>query len=109
MNLLPVLILSLTCPAVSTSEAANSLTRVEGSAAQDLDDASITELVRAAIGSNEAVRYDAANVHVRTRDGIVTLSGFVHRETVRKRMEQLAHAVRGVARVANLITVEPSR
>lgn len=104
MNLLPVLILSLTCPAAPTSDAANAL-----AAAQTLDDATITELVRAAIGSNEAVRYDAANVHVSTRDGIVTLSGFVHRETVRKRMEQLAHAVHGVARVANLITVEPSR
>jgi len=43
-----------------------------------------------------------------TRDGIVTLSGFVHRETIRKRMEQIAHAVRGVVRVANLITVEPN-
>ena len=108
MHLVPLLLLTLTGSAALVSGTGTAAPSTTGSGALVIDDATITDLVRAAIGSNEAVRYDAANVHVSTRDGIVTLSCFVHRETIRKRMEQIAHAVRGVVRVANLITVEPN-
>jgi osmotically-inducible protein OsmY len=109
MHFLSILALAFPLPAASTAVPETVGASITWTPVQNLDDAAITDRVLAAIGSDEATRYDAASVRVSTRDGIVTLSGLVHRETIRKRMEQIAHAVRGVARVANLITTEPSR
>jgi hypothetical protein len=47
------------------------------------------------------------NVQVSARNGWVTLSGSVIRDTVRGRMGQVAKSVNGVERVVNLLVVVP--
>lgn len=44
---------------------------------------------------------DLQYVHVRTRDGIVELSGHTHTELTRKKIEDIARSVRGVLDVGN--------
>jgi hypothetical protein len=72
----------------------------------DSRDESLADLVFNAILSDDIVRYDAANLRVSARDGVVTLSGTVHRNAIRQRMGAVARAVQGVVRVVNLLAVD---
>ena len=56
--------------------------------------------------SDDTLRYHLGNVQVSARNGWVTLSGSVGRNAIRQRMEQVAHAVKDVDRVVNLLTVD---
>jgi osmotically-inducible protein OsmY len=71
-------------------------------------DAATLDRVRAAIGSDNALRYEAGRVQISTRDGVVTLRGTVSRQAIRQRMEQVARSVAGVPRVVNLLTIDPN-
>lgn len=75
-------------------------------AAERPNDDTLTSNVLNAIRSDEILRYDLANVQVSVRNGVVTLSGSVRRKTIRQRMELVAHAVKGVSQVVNLLTFE---
>ncbi len=73
-----------------------------------MSDSEIADKVYAAIWADESLRYDAANVGISVRDGVVTLLGTVHRDPIRLRMAQVARHASGGSRVVNLITVQPS-
>jgi osmotically-inducible protein OsmY len=73
-----------------------------------MSDAEIADKVYAEILNDESLRYDAAEVGLTVRDGVVTLLGIVHRDTIRLRMAQVARHASGGCRIVNLITVQPS-
>jgi hyperosmotically inducible protein len=75
-------------------------------AADEVRDSSITSWI------NEALRHDplvpASEISVRTREGIVTLSGRVDNLAVKNRVDRHATNIRGVREVLNELTVAPS-
>ena len=75
-------------------------------AADEVTDSSITSWV------NEALRHDplvpASEISVRTKEGIVTLSGRVDNLAVKNRVDRQASKIRGVREVLNELTVAPS-
>jgi len=75
-------------------------------AVENRTDAAITSDVLVAIQNDDILRYYAADVQVSTHGAVVTLDGSVPRAAIRQRMAQVAHAVAGVSRVVNLITVQ---
>jgi osmotically-inducible protein OsmY len=76
-------------------------------AAAAMSDVEIADKAFAAIWSDESLRYDAAGVGLSVRDGVITLFGTVHRDSIRSRMAQVARHASGGSRIVNLITVEP--
>jgi hypothetical protein len=101
-----ILALSTSTPRVPAAESSRPGVPLIQAAESGYDE-SLSRSVYNAILSDDIVRYDAGNVRVSTRDGVVTLSGTVRRNTIRQRMEQVARAVKGVSRVVNLLTVDP--
>jgi osmotically-inducible protein OsmY len=82
--------------------------RVVEQATAAMTDVEIADKVFAAIWADDILRYDAANVGLSVKDGVVTLIGTVHRDPIRLRMAQVARHASGGSRVVNLITVQPN-
>lgn len=68
-----------------------------------IDDATITTRLKAALTGDDVVR--ARDIDVDTLDGVVTLSGRVHSEEESARAEELARGVDGVQDVDNQLEV----
>jgi osmotically-inducible protein OsmY len=77
----------------------------EASAAGGLSDEEITRELRIRLLSDDGLSSTARKVEIETRNGVVTLHG--HTATVRERdqIDAHAHAIRGVARVDDLLHV----
>jgi hyperosmotically inducible protein len=80
-------------------------------AAQQVDEklaeAALTGKIKAKIALDDTLK--SADVHVRTTNGIVTLSGSVGTAAMRDRIIQLARETAGVKQVVNEITVSGTR
>ncbi len=69
-------------------------------------DLAISDRVREAILRDKRVATDAGSIRVATQDGVVTLSGFVTSDAVKKRAAVVAKAVGSVVRVDNKLVVD---
>lgn len=74
------------------------------SAAQNIDDASITTAVKAKLAAEKAS--SLTRVSVATANGNVSLTGIVPTSADRARAEQITRSVNGVRAVANNLQVE---
>jgi hypothetical protein len=74
---------------------------------ETLAEAALTGKIKAKIALDDTVK--AADVHVHSQKGIVTLTGSVNSAAQRDRILQLARETAGVASVVNQITVGGSR
>lgn len=70
---------------------------------ETVTDAVLVSTVRQRLAEDPALR--TADLDVSVRDGVVTLTGSVERETSRERAARLARDVQGVRDVRNLIRV----
>ena len=77
------------------------------SATAAMSDSEIADKVWSAIWADDTLRYDAANIGISVRDGVVTLLGTVHRDPIRLRMAQVARHASPASRVVNLVSVVP--
>jgi osmotically-inducible protein OsmY len=104
----PVWILTLasTAPLAFAAELARPGQPVVQKAESSRDQA-LARAVLSRILSDNILRYHAGNVQVSARNGWVTLSGSVRRDAIRGRMDLVARGAKGVARVVNLLVVEP--
>jgi hyperosmotically inducible protein len=75
----------------------------ESSASRPTDDAGITSAINTRFVRDELVR--AVEIHVETRQGVVTLSGMVDSPAASLRALQLARGTPGVRRVDSRLTV----
>lgn len=74
-------------------------------AGQYVDDASISNTIRADLVKDQALR--AFDIHVETMQGVVQLSGFVATPAQKEQAEAVAHGVGGVRNVNDNIIVHP--
>lgn len=107
MNYVPIVLWLLPVLSQPKNRTSDSVRSVDVATAA-VSDAEIADKVYAAIWADESLRYDAANVGISVRDGVVTLLGTVHRDPIRLRMAQVARHASGGSRVVNLIAVQPS-
>ncbi|MCR4294283.1 MAG: BON domain-containing protein, partial [Elusimicrobia bacterium] len=77
---------------------------IKGERASMFDDASITAQVKAALMSRRST--SAFQTGVKTRNGVVTLSGKAGNEAEKELAERLARGVSGVKDVDNAMKVE---
>jgi len=70
-----------------------------------MDDSSTTARVKSAL--NKSPVYKFPNVAVSTYNGVVQLSGFVHRDEQKAVAAELAHNIDGVRDVINNISIAP--
>jgi hyperosmotically inducible protein len=75
-------------------------------AGKPLSDASLTQIIRAALESESSL--DARKIDVENRSGNVTLHGAVATEEQREKAARIASAVGGVRNVQNNLTVDAS-
>jgi len=80
-------------------------TKTPGDQAETETDRTITQNVRQAITSDDALSTDAKNVKVITSDGTVTLRGPVKSEQEKTQIEAKAKQVAGVKKVDNQLEV----
>lgn len=80
-------------------------TKTPGDQAANETDRTITQNVRQAITSDDALSTDAKNVKVITSDGTVTLRGPVKSEQEKTQIEAKAKQVAGVKKVDNQLEV----
>lgn len=80
-------------------------TKTPGDQAENETDRTITQNVRQAITSDDALSTDAKNVKVITSDGTVTLRGPVKSEQEKTQIEAKAKQVAGVKKVDNQLEV----
>jgi hyperosmotically inducible protein len=73
-------------------------------AAEALSDAALTTKIKSKMALDDTVR--ALDINVTTRDGDVTLSGYVHSERERERALALARETNGVRRVTDQLKVK---
>jgi osmotically-inducible protein OsmY len=76
--------------------------------AENPADAMISDRVRDALLAENSSRQELGNVHVSTKDGVVTLSGSVRNEAIAWRMGAVAQAVGSVVRVVNQLVIDPN-
>lgn len=76
-----------------------------GCSSQRVDDTAITTKVKSKLAADSET--SAMKISVETKDGVVTLSGAVDKDTEKNKAEQLARNTDGVKGVANNIKVEP--
>jgi hyperosmotically inducible protein len=91
------------CASMVVGGAANGGHTTSTSGRQATDDASITSAINSRFVRDELVR--AVDIHVVTRQGIVTLTGMVDSPAVSQRAVQLARGIHGVRRVDSRLTV----
>jgi osmotically-inducible protein OsmY len=75
----------------------------------DADDLATSAELRKALVQDPTLSFDAKNVHVITRGGVITLRGAVKNETERATIEFAARQTPGAVRVDNQLVIEPSR
>jgi hyperosmotically inducible protein len=80
-------------------------TKTPGDQAENETDRTITQNIRQAITSDDALSTDAKNVKVITSDGTVTLRGPVKSEQEKTQIEAKAKQVAGVKKVDNQLEV----
>lgn len=73
-------------------------------AAEALSDAALTTKIKSKMALDDTVR--ALDINVTTRDGDVTLSGYVHSDRERERALALARETNGVGRVTDQLKVK---
>jgi len=92
----------------ATSEAAKAIAadakRQLGVAGELLDDTVLTGRVRAALLAQPELR--GLDIKVRTLDNVVTLTGSVESDAVRRQIETVARGVSGVRDVKNALAVQ---
>lgn len=76
-----------------------------GCNSQGVDDTAITAKVKGKLAADSET--SAMKISVETKDGVVTLTGTVDKDTEKNKAEQLARNTDGVKRVANNLKVEP--
>jgi osmotically-inducible protein OsmY len=74
-------------------------------AAREVGDSLVTLKIKLALFADE--RVSSRDVHVATRDGVVTLRGKVGSETARQASEEIALKIDGAKRVHNQLMVVP--
>ena len=84
--------------------AAESTKAMGASAANKVDDATITSKVNAALAKDKDL--SAIKIDVDTKDGVVTLSGPAPTATARERASEIARTVQGVSSVNNQLTIK---
>jgi osmotically-inducible protein OsmY len=67
----------------------------------------VSDHVRQAFLDDKDIGTDATVIRIATRDGVVTLRGFVRTEAVKRRMLVVSKAVGSVVRVENQLVVDP--
>jgi hyperosmotically inducible protein len=72
-------------------------------AAEVLSDAALTTKIKSKMALDDTVK--ALDINVTTRDGDVTLSGYVHSERERERAVALARETSGVRRVSDRLQI----
>ena len=72
----------------------------------DISDSAITTSIKSEIGLNPNV--NTFGIHIKTEEGVVTLSGRVEDETQKVLAEQIARDTRGVTEVVNNLTIIPT-
>jgi hyperosmotically inducible protein len=84
----------------------NNLTLKQGkhSAGNVIDDSTITAKVKSALIDDDATK--AGDINVKTRDGVVELSGFVSSEAQKAAATRVAQSVKGVKSVKNALSVK---
>lgn len=92
------------CASMVVGGAANGGYTTTSSGRQATDDASITSAINSRFVRDELVR--AVDIHVVSRQGIVTLTGMVDSPAVSQRAVQLARGIPGVRRVDSRLTVK---
>jgi osmotically-inducible protein OsmY len=75
-------------------------------AGKPLSDASLTQIVKAALESESSL--DARRIDVENRNGVVALHGAVDTDDQREKAGRIVAAVGGVRNVVNNLTVDPS-
>ena len=75
-------------------------------AGKPLSDASLTQIVRAALESESSL--DARKIDIENRNGNVSLHGTVQSDEQREKAGRIVAAVGGVRNVTNNLTVDPS-
>lgn len=75
------------------------------STAQYVGDSALTLGVKERLAANNNTH--ASQIHVDTKDGVVTLSGVVHSEKERIAANELAKKTKGVRRVDNALKLQP--
>jgi len=93
------------CAIVATTFTGCASTPTHESTGEAIDDTAITAKIKAKYAGDRDV--SAMQVGVETYKGVVQLSGFVNNDYAKKKAEQLARQVAGVARVENNILVKP--
>jgi hyperosmotically inducible periplasmic protein len=83
----------------------SSAAKTPGDQAENEADRTITQNVRRAITSDDALSTNAHNVKIITQDGNVTLRGPVKSEQEKKNIETKAKQIAGVKRVDNQLEV----
>ena len=80
---------------------------IEGreTAGQYVDDASISNTIRADLVKDQALK--AFDIHVETMQGVVQLSGFVGTPVQKEQAESIARGVAGVRGVTDNIIIQP--
>lgn len=73
-------------------------------AAEVLSDAALTAKIKSKMALDDTVK--AADIHVTSKDGDVTLSGYVHSERERDRVLALARETNGVRRVTDRLQIK---
>ena len=76
---------------------------------KDRSDRNLTDQIRKAIIADKSLSTDAHNVKVITRDGQVTLKGWVRSENEKRAIEVKAVEVAGQDRVINDLVIKPSK
>lgn len=74
-------------------------------AGQVIADSAITSKIKAQLAADDIL--SGSDIHVVTKNGIVTLSGTVKNKSLRERAEQIASGTDGVKGVTNDIEVAP--
>ncbi len=69
-----------------------------------IDDSTITAKVKSALIDDDATK--AGDINVKTRDGVVELSGFVSSEAQKAAATRVAQSVKGVKSVKNALSVK---
>jgi hypothetical protein len=90
-------------PAPSGDELKDRAARAAQRVDETLADAALTTKITAKIGLDDTVK--PADVHVHTKDGVVTLSGTVSSAAKQERVMQLARETAGVKSVVNEIKI----
>ena len=93
------------CASDTSTSSSGGQSGTSGGIKQDTTDSMLTAKVKAALASDVGLK-NAWNIDVDSSGTTVTLNGVVDSEETKKRAEQVAHSVEGVATVKNNLVVK---